>query len=547
MKKLTTIAVLLAIAGSALAASEAIVKPGQRLTNEQAASLRGEDALNVTQLQAHDILNWDNPRVAARADVSQIVDAPLTFDKRNFRKMDLRDAVPGRVSVAFRPGTTLEQQAAVHARLGMVEKWRARVVANLCMVEREGADLAAVVNAYLDEPSVMFAHPITRAYAIVVPNDSSYSDQWGMAAGNGGCAAELAWEEFRGSTAVTIAVVDSGVTITHPDLEQNVWTNQDEVLNGIDDDGNGYVDDLQGWDFDENNRNPSGCDNHGTHVAGILGARGNNNLGVAGVNWTTSIMALRCDTGCDGVFAGGQMAGFDYAIDNGARVSNHSYGAAGFNTDWDVIAAGGQALGHIAVCAAGNDGSDNDVNPFHPANSPASNVISVGWLNEGGGLNSSSNYGATQVDLFAPGGGIYSTVESSYYEFKSGTSMAAPHVAGAVALVLSKRPNLTWQQAKDLILSSVTTSTALQGKCVSGGRLNVHRALGVWAKASPGGTLTGGRANPMFGFTIAWNYTPAGGVLNMLGGSYSRGTGTVLNRATILRVDPATGTAVIGP
>ncbi len=546
MKKLTAVAVLLAIAGSALASGEAVVKPGQNLTNEQAASLIGEDALNVTQLQAHDILNWDNPRVAARADVTQIVDAPLTFDKRNFRKMDLRDAVPGRVSVAFRPGTTREQQAAVHAKLGMTEKWRARVVANLCMVERDGADLAAVVNAYLDEPSVMFAHPISRAYAIVVPNDSQYSDQWSMAASNGGCAAELAWEEFAGSTAVTIAVVDSGVTITHPDLELNVWTNQDEVLNGIDDDGNGYIDDLQGWDFDENNRNPSGCDNHGTHVAGILGARGNNNLGVAGVNWTTSIMALRCDTGCDGVFAGGQIAGFDYAIDNGARVSNHSYGGPGFNTDWDVIAAGGQALGHIAVCAAGNDGSDNDVNPFHPANSPASNVITVGWLNEGGGISNDSNYGATQVDLFAPGGSIYSTVNSTNYELKSGTSMAAPHVAGAVALVLSKRPNLTWQQAKDLILSSTTTSAALQGRCVSGGRLNVHRALGVWARANPGGTFTGGRANPMFGFFNAWTYTPDGGVLNMLGGTYSRGAATVLNRAMILRVDPNTGRAIIG-
>lgn len=546
MKKLTAIAVMLVIAGSALAAGDAIVKPGQNLTNEQAASLIGEDALNVTQLQAHDILNWDNPRVAARADVTQIVDAPLTFDKRNFRKMDLRDAVPGRVSVAFRPGTTREQQAAVHAKLGMTEKWRARVVANLCMVERDGADLAAVVNAYLDEPSVMFAHPISRAYAIVVPNDSQYSDQWSMAASNGGCAAELAWEEFAGSTAVTIAVVDSGVTITHPDLELNVWTNQDEVLNGIDDDGNGYIDDLQGWDFDENNRNPSGCDNHGTHVAGILGARGNNNLGVAGVNWTTSIMALRCDTGCDGVFLGEQIAGLDYAIDNGARVSNHSYGGPGFNPYWDFVAAGGQAFGHIAVCAAGNDGSDNDVNQFHPANSPASNVITVGWLDQGGGISNDSNYGATQVDLFAPGGSIYSTVESTNYEFKSGTSMAAPHVAGAVALVLSKRPNLTWQQAKDLILSSTTTSAALQGRCVSGGRLNVHRALGVWARANPGGTFTGGRANPMFGFFNAWTYTPAGGVLNLLGGTYSAGPASVMSRPTILRVDPNTGTAIIG-
>ena len=547
MKKLTAVAVLLAIAGSALASGEAVVKPGQNLTNEQAASLIGEDALNVTQLQAHDILNWDNPRVAARADVTQIVDAPLTFDKRNFRKMDLRDAVPGRVSVAFRPGTTLEQQAAVHAKLGMTEKWRARVVANLCMVERDGADLAAVVNAYLDEPSVMFAHPITRAYAIVVPNDSQYSEQWAMAASNGGCAAELAWEEFAGSTAVTIAVVDSGVTITHPDIEQNVWTNPDEVLNNIDDDNNGYIDDIQGWDFDQNDGDPEGCDNHGTHVAGILGARGNNNLGVAGVNWTTSIMALRCDTGCDGVFVGGQYAGFDYAIRNGARVSNHSYGGSvSSDPSWDSIAVAGQAFGHIAVCAAGNDGTDNDTSPIQPANSSASNVISVGSLDEGGAVSDFSNFGATQVDLFAPGGGIYSTVESTLYEFKSGTSMSAPHVAGAVALVLSKRPNLSWQRTKDLILSSTITSAALQGRCVSGGRLNVHRALGVWARANSGGTFTGGRANPMFGFFNAWNYTPAGGVLNMLGGTYSRGPATVLNRAMILRVDPSTGRAIIG-
>lgn len=546
MKKLTAIAVMLVIAGSALAAGDAIVKPGQRLTNEQVANLKGDDALNVTQLQAHDLLNWDDPRVAQNADASQIVDAPLTIDKRNFRTMDLKNAAPGRVSVAFRPGTTRMEQAAVHAKLGMTEKWRSRVVANLCRVERDGADLAAVVNAYLDEPSVMFAHPIAMAYADVTPNDTQYSQQWAMAAANGGCAAELAWEEFRGSAATTIAVVDSGVTIGHEDLTQNVWSNPNEVLNNIDDDANGYVDDLQGWFFYGNTRDPSGCNNHGTHVAGILGARGNNSLGVAGVNWTTSIMALRCDRDCEGWFYGEQHDGLDYAIRNGARVSNHSYGGEGFDFTWTTLAVAGQAFGHIAVCAAGNDGSDNDVNPFQPANSTASNVISVGWLNEGGAISNSSNYGATQVDLFAPGGGIYSTVESDTYELKSGTSMAAPHVTGALGLVLSRRPNLTWQQAKDLILSSVTTSPALQGKCVSGGRLNVHRALGVWGQAGAGGTFTGGRSNPMFGFLNAWNYTPAGGVLNLLGGTYSAGPASVMNRPTILRVDPNTGTAIIG-
>lgn len=547
MKKISALALFLAVAGTTLAAGEAVVKPGQNLTNEQAASLRGEDALNVTQLQAHDILNWDDPRVAARADVSQIVDAPLTYDKRNFRKMNLKNAVPGRVSVAFKPGTTPAEQAAVHAKLGMTEKWRARVVANLCRVERDGADLAAVVNAYLDEPSVMFAHPINKAYADIVPNDSEYSQQWSMAAANGGCAAELAWEEFRGSPAVTIAVVDSGVSIGHGDLTQNVWTNQDEVLNGIDDDSNGYIDDRQGWDFDDNDNNPAGCDDHGTHVAGIIGARGNNSLGVAGVNWTASIMALRCDADCDGTFQGDQHDGLDYAIHNDARVSNHSYGGDGDDPSWTLIAVGGQGFGHIAVCSAGNDGVDVDVNPHQPSGSSASNVISVGSLDEGGGISNFSNYGATQVDLFAPGGVIYSTVRGDRYEDLSGTSMAAPQVAGAIGLVLAKRPNLTWQQAKDLILNSTTASTTLQGKCVTGGRLNVHRALGVWAQAAPGGTQTGGRMNPMFNFFPAWNYTPTGGVLNMVAGVYSRGPATVLNRAMTLRADPNSGTATIGP
>jgi subtilisin family serine protease len=546
MKKLTAVAVLLAIAGSALASGEAVVKPGQNLTNEQAASLIGEDALNVTQLQAHDILNWDNPSVAARADVTQIVDAPLTFDKRNFRKMELRDAVPGRVSVAFRPGTTLDQQAAVHAKLGMAEIWRARVVANLCRVEREGADLAAVVNAYLDEPSVMFAHPITMAYSIFVPNDSEYSQQWAMAAGNGGCAAELAWEEFTGSAAITVAVVDTGVSIEHPELEQNLWTNPDEYYNQRDDDHNGLVDDIHGFDYNDGEGNPDGCNTHGTHVAGIIAARGNNNLGVAGVNWTTSIMALRVDQGCGDGYAGHQDFAFDYAIDKGARVSTHSYIGYGDNSTWDTIAVAGQAYGHIAVCGAGNSGSDNDIDPVIPANSAASNVMSVGSLGEGGVMSHFSNWGATQVDLFAPGSGIYSTVGADGYGFREGTSTAVPHVAGALALVLSNRPNLTWQQAKALMLSSVTTSPSLQGRCVSGGRLNVHRALGVWAKSTPGGTFTGGRSNPMFGFFNGWSYTPAGGALNMLGGTYSRGAATVLNRAMILRVAPNTGTATIG-
>lgn len=336
----------------------------------------------------------------------------------------------------------------------------------------------------------MSCEPNTPVKAVRYPNDPAMSDLWGLRI----MGAPVAWDMSTGSKSVTVAVVDTGIERTHPDLAANMLTNSREINgNGLDDDGNGYVDDFYGYDFYSQDGDPNDEFFHGTHCAGTIGGVGNNGLGVAGVAWNVSLLGVRI-MGPNGTGSVADLAlGIQYAVSRGASVINLSLGAGQSSAVENAITEA-RLKDVVVVAAAGNSGSDNDLYPFYPASSPSDNVIAVAASNSTDTLTSWSNYGATSVDLAAPGDGIYSTVLNGRYGIASGTSMAAPHVAGIVAVMRSVNPSLTYTQVKNILINSAQRLTSMQGKVVASGRANFFRAVfaagGAIPTATPEPTLT---------------------------------------------------------
>jgi subtilisin family serine protease len=293
-----------------------------------------------------------------------------------------------------------------------------------------------------------------------------------------------AWDITTGSRDVVIGVIDSGVDITHPDLAANIWVNPGETPNnGIDDDGNGFIDDVNGWDFYDNDNSPNDGNGHGTHVAGTIGAVGNNNLGIAGVNWHVSLLPLRF-LGNDGSgWTSDAVAAVNYAtmlkrdFDINVAATNNSWGGGGYSRTLDRAIQAANDEGIMFIAAAGNQGTNNDANPSYPTNYSSPNVISVAALNRSDNLASFSNYGATTVDVGAPGVSIYSTLPGNSYGSFSGTSMAAPHVAGVVGLLNAAKPGISVTEVNNAILNTVDPLQSLNGKTLTGGRVNAALAL----------------------------------------------------------------------
>ncbi|MEM7478096.1 MAG: Ig-like domain-containing protein [Planctomycetota bacterium] len=323
-----------------------------------------------------------------------------------------------------------------------------------------GQSVEDLVHYYNALNIVDYAEPNYRMQAAAVPNDQFYSVLWGMP----NIGAELAWDTRTDSSAVIVGVIDSGVEYDHPDLADNIWTNSGEIDgNGIDDDGNGYVDDFYGYDFDNDDSDPRDDNGHGTHVAGTIGAKGNNSIGVAGVGWDASIMSLK-------VIGNGSNAdvarAIDYATDNGAKITNNSYGYAGTNVGGSqaISNAIGRAknAGVLYIVAAGNSRTnipasdmDGNFNSWPAEYSKVhDNVITVAAIDSDGSFASYSHWGDESVQIAAPGTQIGSTYTNGGYVYSSGTSMAAPHVAGAAALLWAERPDLDYLGIKDAILST---------------------------------------------------------------------------------------------
>jgi subtilisin family serine protease len=329
--------------------------------------------------------------------------------------------------------------------------------------------------------------------------DPSLSAQWalnnvGQAGGipDADIDAFEAWQVTTGSRNVVVAIVDSGIDFSHPDLAAYIWTNPREVAgNGRDDDGNGYIDDVHGWDFVENDNTPQDGFWHGTHVAGIIGAVGNNGIGVSGVSQQVSILPLRFQNNSGSGYTGAAVSALNYVTRlklAGVPIvaTNISWGG-GTSTSLSLqTALQAQAnAGITVVVAAGNNGGDNDAVPRYPSSYAFDNIISVAGSDTADNLLGFSNYGATSIDLAAPGAGILSTLPGGGYGAISGTSMAAPHVTGTVALMAAVRPNATAAQIRSAVLGSVDRVPALTGKVATGGRLNAFAALGRIMAAVP--------------------------------------------------------------
>ncbi len=356
-----------------------------------------------------------------------------------------------------------------------------------------GTDVLEAVGRLTGEPGVAYAEPNYILTAAITPNDPQFDDLWGMhnMGQTGGVAgadidAPEAWGINTGSGNIVVGIIDTGVNYNHEDLAANIWTNPGEIAgNNIDDDGNGYVDDVRGWDFVNNDNDPKDDNKHGTHVAGTIGAVGNNGVGVAGVNWNVQIMPLKFLDNRGSGTAAGAIEAVNYATmmrdlydfsggTQGANIvlTSNSWGGGGFSQAlYDAIQASGDA-NMLFVAAAGNNGGG----AILPARYDLDNIMSVAATDHTDALASFSSRG-NGVDLAAPGVDVLSTMRNAYGTL-SGTSMAAPHVSGAAALVWDLAgPDATYDQVRDVLLASVDVLPGLSGAVDTGGRLNVFEAL----------------------------------------------------------------------
>jgi subtilisin family serine protease len=366
-----------------------------------------------------------------------------------------------------------------------------------------GAKALEMVSTYQRSGLVEYAEPDYAVQPLLAPNDFRYWDgslwgltNYGQLGGTPGAdiKAPAAWDIQYTASNIIVGVIDTGVRLSHEDLSNNLWINPGEsgfdqfglprCCNGRDDDGDGYIDDVHGIDAILGTGLPNDDDGHGTHVSGIIGAVGNNSVGVVGVAWRVQLMECRfIDTYLYPTAPGyisDAIACIDYAISKGANIINASWGGYNFNSQalYDAINSA-RGAGMIFVAACGNDGNNNDTNPLYPASYNLDNIISVAATTRTDALASWSNFGATTVHLGAPGLDIFScwnTMDNSY-QYYSGTSMAAAYVSGACALVWSHFPGENYRQIITRVLAAADPLPSLAGKCVTGGRLNLQKAL----------------------------------------------------------------------
>ncbi len=297
-------------------------------------------------------------------------------------------------------------------------------------------------------------------------DDPRLKDLWGMTK----ILAKEAWKTQKGSRKIIVADIDTGIDYNHEDLINNLWTNPKP-----------NAPDLHGYDFANNDNFPADDFGHGSHTAGTIGATGSNGIGVSGVNQQVSIMALKFITSAGSGTTSDAVRSIDYAIANGARVMSNSWGGpaddAAENKVLEDAVARANAADILFVAAAGNDGTDNDTKPMYPAAIRLPNMLTVASTNDKDGRSFFSNFGKTSVHVGAPGSNVLSTVPGNKYEMESGTSMACPHVAGLAALILAEQPTLTAVQVKQIIMDTVDPIAGLQGKTVTGGRINAKAAI----------------------------------------------------------------------
>lgn len=393
--------------------------------------------------------------------------------------------VANEILVKFKSGTSNDLARGINARSGAVQAEKLGDLGWQRIKLPSGSNLNAARAKYLDSEYVEAIQPNFYYHLLATPNDPSFGSLYGMTK----ISAPQAWDLNTGSPTVVIANIDTGAKYTHEDLAANMWTNSGEINNnGIDDDGNGFIDDYYGYDFFFNDPDPLDENGHGTHTSGILGAVGNNLIGVVGVNWNVKIMSIKIyDSDGFGTTSAMLINAYNYVRmmkERGVniRVTNNSYGgcdeACGYDqATKDAIDALGNA-GVLQVFAAGNDGQNIENLPSYPASYTGPAILAVANSNSSDARNGSSNFGPVSVDVAAPGTAILSTVmNATNYGSLSGTSMATPHVAGAAALLSAYNPALSAASLKATLMNSVDVLAQWNGVVKSGGRLNVAQAL----------------------------------------------------------------------
>ncbi len=333
----------------------------------------------------------------------------------------------------------------------------------------------------LDDPPAP-ATPAETPAAPTVPNDLK-PELWGLdnTGQNKGTAdadidAPEAWAKTTGNpNGPLIALIDTGVDYKHPDLVNNIWTNPGEIAgDGIDNDGNGVIDDVHGYNAFANTGDPMDGHSHGTHCAGTITAEGNNNQGVVGVNWRARLMPVKIFSDAGSTNSAAIVRGILYATKAGARVTSNSWGGGAADP---AILDAFKSSPALHIMAAGNSGTNNDTRPHYPSSYDLDNNIAVAATDRNDKLASFSCYGEKSVDLAAPGVDIYSTVPGGGYANKSGTSMATPHVTGAAGLLLAQDPTMSNDELKSRLLGGADKKDSLAGKVATGGRLNINNAL----------------------------------------------------------------------
>ena len=376
--------------------------------------------------------------------------------------------------VAFDSSASNKAERRTVERSGAVIESRSTAI-DAALVKANSGKGRAEVEADLESSAIVrFVEPNFEVGALSTPNDPLFNYQWGLNA----IAVPQALDLVQSSNPGNVAVIDTGLSFTHPDIAAHLWVNNGEVpLNGVDDDHNYVVDDVHGADFYNNDGDPVDDNGHGTHVSGIIGATTNNGQGIAGVGPNNRVLAIKFLSSSGSGTTWGAIRAINYAVAQHAKVINASWGGPSYSQSLrDAIHSAG-SQGVLFVAAAGNGSANNDSQPFYPASYDEPNIISVAATTQSNTLASFSNYGAQSVDIGAPGAGILSTYQNGSYVYLSGTSMAAPHVAGAAALLEAENPTLGTTQLKEALLSTVDQLPALAGKSVSGGRLNVAAAL----------------------------------------------------------------------
>jgi subtilisin family serine protease len=408
--------------------------------------------------------------------------------------------VPGELLVKFKEGSTTQRRSNALLRINATVEEQVVTAAMRQAGDNEGFYLVKTAMDPMEAMKTMkgsadieYAEPNWIYTYDAASTDPYYTDGrlWGMKGGNGSNA-EAAWTNGNiGLSSVYVGIIDEGIQFGHPDLAGQVWTNPHDLADGRDNDGNGYVDDVRGWDFANNDNSiyDGGTngrqDDHGTHVAGTIGAKANNS-GVVGVNWNITLISGKF-LGRNGGTTANAIRAVDYFTNlktKGLNIvaTNNSWGGGGYSQGlYDAINRA-NAAGILFVAAAGNGGSDgigdnNDAIQSYPSNYELPNVIAVAAIDRNGALARFSNYGAKKVHIGAPGVGIYSTTAYNLYESYSGTSMATPHVTGACALYASVKTNPSAQTIKNAVLSSAAPTASLSGKTTTGGRLDANAAL----------------------------------------------------------------------